>query len=553
MGAERPPGGRGDERLVQRARGGDLAALDRLVARHREAVLRVTRSVLGDWDQAEDAAQETFLEALRGLSGLREAGKLRPWLCTIARRCAQRQQRRATEHPEHVPLDHAGPVSVRPPEAPRPDDPAVARLRASLAELSGRDRRVLVLHYLDGYSCREVGARLGLATGTVKRILHTCRRHIREGEGIMPEVDTSRGGPRRLNWWIWGFWGGAHQVLNGLLPGAICLAANKQAKSAAAIAREVHAHVAYVQEALDRLVVEEAAARTRNGRYRTNFLALDAADWRALTDGVVAQGAEAADLLEAHLPRLEEAWSDSSLPGRGFPWAVGIWPMMAILTCNWALRRLGGPVPDGPLRASGYRYWLCGHEQVRRRRQLWTTGCNAQHGRDASLLRVAHFWSHGLERESWLPDEPQQRAVTALAGGPASVAAVTRATGLTGGEARASVADMVRLGVVTKRGKRLAPAFPVIRPEDDQVLQPAADAVAAQLREQVITPFTARAGGVLERAGYGHLREQFPLWSWHLGSNVAGEALHHLMARGVLPTPPRPAPAAFCLIGWPAA
>ena len=84
-----------DARLVRRVLAGDEPAFDELVRRHRESVLSVTRGVLDDWDEAEDAAQEAFLEALRGLRGLRRGERFRAWLGTIARRSALRRVRRS--------------------------------------------------------------------------------------------------------------------------------------------------------------------------------------------------------------------------------------------------------------------------------------------------------------------------------------------------------------------------------------------------------------------------------------------------------------------------
>lgn len=77
-----------DGELVRRTLAHDLRAFDALVARHRESVLATTASPLCDWHEAEDAAQEAFVQALRGFGDLREPAKFGTWLRTIARRCA---------------------------------------------------------------------------------------------------------------------------------------------------------------------------------------------------------------------------------------------------------------------------------------------------------------------------------------------------------------------------------------------------------------------------------------------------------------------------------
>jgi RNA polymerase sigma-70 factor (ECF subfamily) len=60
------------------------------------------------------------------------------------------------------------------------DDAEVgAGIAEVLAELSAINRKVVVMHYLEGCSCREIGESLGIPPGTVKRILHESRRSLR--------------------------------------------------------------------------------------------------------------------------------------------------------------------------------------------------------------------------------------------------------------------------------------------------------------------------------------------------------------------------------------
>src|SRR4051794_6135940 len=74
-----------DEQLAQRLQSGDRAALTTLVERHYDPLLgylyRMTR---GDRSLAQDLAQETFLRALRGISGYQHPRPFKPWLYAIA-------------------------------------------------------------------------------------------------------------------------------------------------------------------------------------------------------------------------------------------------------------------------------------------------------------------------------------------------------------------------------------------------------------------------------------------------------------------------------------
>lgn len=131
----------------------------------------------GRWE-AEEAVQETWLRAARGLSGFEWRSSLRTWLTGILIRCARERGRRGA-------LD-AEPFQETSGSA---DDP---RLRATvervaveraLASLPPGYREVLVLHDLKGYTHGEIGRLLGIQPGTSKSQLHHARRALRASLG----------------------------------------------------------------------------------------------------------------------------------------------------------------------------------------------------------------------------------------------------------------------------------------------------------------------------------------------------------------------------------
>ena len=88
---------------VQAARSGYRAAFERLVARFQTDVFNLCLRFTGDFDTADDAAQETFIAALRAISRFR-GGNFRSWLCRIAtNKC--RDQYRASARRRQVPLE----------------------------------------------------------------------------------------------------------------------------------------------------------------------------------------------------------------------------------------------------------------------------------------------------------------------------------------------------------------------------------------------------------------------------------------------------------------
>jgi RNA polymerase sigma factor (sigma-70 family) len=190
--ATRPTRGEGtpDSELVRAAIHGDKRAFVMIVARHQSMVCGITLTILGDFAESEDAAQETFLSAWRKLKDLREPGKLRPWLAQIARNAALAHLRR---NPSHVPLDDALVVA----DAAATPDQAAAReeeaaiVCSSLAKLPEVYRLPLILFYREGQSVRAVAETLSLSEDAVKQRLSRGREMLRdEVSGLIETVLT---------------------------------------------------------------------------------------------------------------------------------------------------------------------------------------------------------------------------------------------------------------------------------------------------------------------------------------------------------------------------
>src|SRR6476661_8001979 len=98
-----------DPTLVNASLSGDREAFALIVGRYQALIASVAYSATGDLAQSEDIAQETFLTAWKQLQSLREPGKLRGWLCGIARRITASAVRREQREPSEgaVPLEHA--------------------------------------------------------------------------------------------------------------------------------------------------------------------------------------------------------------------------------------------------------------------------------------------------------------------------------------------------------------------------------------------------------------------------------------------------------------
>lgn len=173
-----------DEYLVASARIGDRKAFDLLARRWQGRLVAHAWRLTGDVDLAREAAQEGWVEIVRGLGRLRDERAFPAWAYQIvSRRCA-RQIGRLQRGRALAAAAAAEPVEAF--SAPEEGDvPAMARLRAALAALPPEQRAAVGLFYLEDLGVAEVAIALNVPAGTVKTRLMHARRKLRavlEGE-----------------------------------------------------------------------------------------------------------------------------------------------------------------------------------------------------------------------------------------------------------------------------------------------------------------------------------------------------------------------------------
>ncbi len=161
-----------DRILLQAAQDGDLDAFDALVRRHQAAVYRVALRMLASQADAEDATQETFVRAWRGLGRFRRESAVSTWLYRIAtRHCLDLlAARRPTEDLERIELD----AGVEPAHAAEQRERLRAVTRA-IAGLPDEQRAALVLREFEGLSYDQVADVLNTSVPAVKGRIHRAR------------------------------------------------------------------------------------------------------------------------------------------------------------------------------------------------------------------------------------------------------------------------------------------------------------------------------------------------------------------------------------------
>ena len=173
---------------------GDRSAFDRLVLRHQNRVFSLCYRMLGDYEDADDCAQETFVKVYRSLKAFRFDSSFSTWLYTIAvntcknkLKSAEYRRRQKMVPIDDPPEESGGRKPVRELEDPGPT--ALTRLadkereqlvQAAINSLTEDARTVVVLRDVQGLSYEEVIRVTGYNMGTLKSKLARARMQLRQ-------------------------------------------------------------------------------------------------------------------------------------------------------------------------------------------------------------------------------------------------------------------------------------------------------------------------------------------------------------------------------------
>jgi RNA polymerase sigma factor (sigma-70 family) len=164
----------GDKRLAALIGAGHPAAFEAIYDRHHRAILSFCRHMLGDREDAEDAAQHTFLAVHKAMGRPVEHANVQAWLFTIARnRCLDLL--RARRPGAAFPLDEPSTDGLAA-EVERRDD--LRSLLADLGRLPEDQRAALVLSELRALSHTEIGEVIGVPTAKVKALVYGARQNL---------------------------------------------------------------------------------------------------------------------------------------------------------------------------------------------------------------------------------------------------------------------------------------------------------------------------------------------------------------------------------------
>lgn len=165
---------------VREARAGKPSAWDALFKRYQLPLYTYVFELVRHEQTSLDIVQETFINAVRHIGGLRDGAKFGSWLFGIAhQKCIQHWRKR---RPEQVPIDddfEEGGFD------PGPEEILIRKeqeeqFMKSLGELTERHRAVLLLHFVEDFSLEEIADITGAQIGTVKSRLHYAKKTLRK-------------------------------------------------------------------------------------------------------------------------------------------------------------------------------------------------------------------------------------------------------------------------------------------------------------------------------------------------------------------------------------
>ena len=175
-----------EKQLIAAAKNGRRAPFEELCERYMKQVSCVTRRIVRNREDAEDAAQECFLNAFVHLKDFEGRSQFASWLTRIAINVALmklRKNRGTREVPIDEPNSSSEPVAQREfrHDAPDPEESCSLRerkriVKSAISGLRPRARNVVELIHLQEHSIRETAQILGISTAAVKaRMFHAKR------------------------------------------------------------------------------------------------------------------------------------------------------------------------------------------------------------------------------------------------------------------------------------------------------------------------------------------------------------------------------------------
>jgi RNA polymerase sigma-70 factor (ECF subfamily) len=179
-----------EKALIERCKTGDLAAFNELVKKYEKQVYNFAYRLTGNYDDANDIAQDAFLRVYNAIGGFRGDASFTTWLFRITTNVFLDDRKRARAHPhssldEYMDLEESS--VARQVEDPSPTPQAMIEeqergqiLESAIRSLPEYQRAMVVLYHTQQKSYEEIAEIMDLPIGTVKSRLNRARLALKE-------------------------------------------------------------------------------------------------------------------------------------------------------------------------------------------------------------------------------------------------------------------------------------------------------------------------------------------------------------------------------------
>lgn len=173
-----------DQQYIKKVLQGDTASFAHLVERYQTYVFTITHRVLNNREEAEEAAQDTFVKAFKRLKDYRQEAKFSTWLYPIARNTAIDYKRRKTRITASIDADESF-YYVEDKQSIGQFARVQAQQRSTyiqqlIQRLSEQDGMLITLFYLKEHSIEEIADIVGMSSSNVKVKLFRLRKKLKK-------------------------------------------------------------------------------------------------------------------------------------------------------------------------------------------------------------------------------------------------------------------------------------------------------------------------------------------------------------------------------------
>ena len=157
-----------DKELIRRFLGGERAAFDELVVRHREQVCATAYRMVGNAETAEEIAQEAFIRVFRGLGKFRQKAHFKTWLYRITMNLCYDEFSRRKKATELDPQPATAQATAEAPHESLESEERKQWLERQIETLPFKQKSTLTLRIFQDMSFKEIGRALGCSAGSAR-------------------------------------------------------------------------------------------------------------------------------------------------------------------------------------------------------------------------------------------------------------------------------------------------------------------------------------------------------------------------------------------------